>query len=177
MVKLTLFFGSNYFYHKLRCNFNVIKPKSHKMIQKLCLIGLFIGFAQIAQSQTFTYYPWQSQFEISSNPKNRLWLQFRIQGNSVFSSMNTEIAPMITIKKNPKSVFYFGPGLQFNLLNHLNEKSTLNGYFLNIGTRVYPFEKAKNVGIAFEISPYAAKDFDIGTWRYLFGASYTFGQK
>jgi hypothetical protein len=91
--------------------------------------------------------------------------------------MNTELAPMLTIKKNEKSVFYVGPGVQFNFLNHLNDRKVLNGYFLNIGTRVYPFEKVKQVGIAFEISPYANKDFDIGTWRYLFGASYSFGRK
>ncbi|MES2797648.1 MAG: hypothetical protein V4683_16895 [Bacteroidota bacterium] len=88
--------------------------------------------------------------------------------------MNTEIAPMITFKKNEKSIFYFGPGAQINLLNDLNDKEILNGYFFNIGTRVYPFEKTKNVAIAFELSPYANKDFDIGTWRYLFGLSYTF---
>lgn len=147
------------------------------MYKKIIFIISICIFTQKAHSQTFTFYPWQSQLEISSNPQNRLWLQFRIQGNSVFSSMNTEIAPMITIKKNPKSVFYFGPGVQFNLLNELNEKKILNGYFLNIGTRVYPFEKTKNVGIAFELSPYANQDFDIGTWRYLFGVSYSFGKR
>jgi hypothetical protein len=147
------------------------------MFKKFGLLIIILSSIQIAKSQTFTYYPWQSQFEISTAPYRTLWLQFRLQGNSVFSSMNTEIAPMITFKKNEKSAFYFGPGVQFNLLNQLNEKETLNGYFLNLGTRVYPFEKTKQVGIAFELSPYANKDFDIGTWRYLFGISYSFGRK
>jgi hypothetical protein len=74
-------------------------------------------------------------------------------------------------------VIYVGPGVQINLLNHVNDKKLLNGYFLNVGTRVYPFEKTKEVAIAFELSPYASKDFDIGTWRYLFGVSYSFGRK
>jgi hypothetical protein len=144
------------------------------MFKKILFLSILCIATHFAQSQTLTYYPWQSQFEISSSPQKTLWLQFRIQGNSVFSSMNTEIAPMITFKKNPKSVFYFGPGAQFNLLNKLNDKDILNGYFLNIGGRSYPFEKYKNVGIVFEISPYSSKDFDIGTWRYLFGVSYSF---
>ncbi len=145
---------------------------NRKITVLICLIISSIS----AKSQTFTFYPFQSLLEVSSNPRNSVWMQFRIQGNSVFSSMNTEIAPMITLKKNPKAVFYFGPGVQFNLLNSLNEKDILNGYYLNIGTRAYPFEKYKNIGIAFEISPYANKDFDIGTWRYLFGVSYSFGK-
>jgi hypothetical protein len=147
------------------------------MLKNIAIIFTLIIYSQVSYSQTVTYYPTNSLLELSSNPRNRLWLQFRIQGNSVFSSMNTEIAPMLTIKKNPKSVFYFGPGVQVNLLNDLNNKSVLNGYFLNIGSRMYPFEKYKQVGIAFELSPYANKDFDIGTWRYLFGLSYSFGQK
>lgn len=144
------------------------------MLKRLLLLVSFAIISKTAQSQTFTYYPWNSLFEISTNPQKTLWLQFRIQGNSVFSSMNTEVAPMITFLKNEKAVFYFGPGAQFNLLNKLNEKETLNGYFLNVGTRIYPFEKTPEVGIAFELSPYANKDFDIGTWRYLFGVSYSF---
>ncbi len=144
------------------------------MLKKSLIVLFFLIYIQSANSQTVTYYPWQSLFEVSTNPQRTLWLQFRLQGNSVFSSMNTEIAPMITFKKNEKSIFYFGPGAQINLLNDLNDKEILNGYFFNIGTRVYPFEKTKNVAIAFELSPYANKDFDIGTWRYLFGLSYTF---
>jgi hypothetical protein len=147
------------------------------MCKRIATIIILLINIQVAKSQTLTYYPWQSLFELSSSPQKTLWLQFRIQGNSVFSSMNTEIAPMITFKKNEKSVFYFGPGAQFNLLNKLNDKKTLNGYFLNIGGRSYPFEKYKNVGIVFEISPYANQDFDIGTWRYLFGVSYSFNKK
>ncbi len=146
------------------------------MTKKIASFLLLFTISQMAKSQTFTYYPFQSLLELSSNPKKSLWMQFRIQGNSVFSSMNTEIAPMFTIKKNPKSTFYLGPGVQFNLLNSLNDKDILNGYFFNIGTRAYPSEKYKNLGIAFEISPYANKDFDIGTWRYLLGISYSFGK-
>lgn len=153
-------------------SFETINLKT--MFKKLLLFISFIIVSELAYSQTVTYYPWNSLLEISTDPQRTLWLQFRIQGNSVFSSMNTEIAPMITFKKNDKSVFYFGPGVQINLLNKLNDKETLNGYFLNVGSRVYPFEKAPNVGIAFELSPYANKDFDIGTWRYLFGVSYSF---
>ena len=75
------------------------------MLKKTLIVLLFLTYIQIAHSQTVTYYPWQSMFEVSSNPQSTLWLQFRVQGNSVFSSMNTEIAPMITFKKNEKSIF------------------------------------------------------------------------
>jgi hypothetical protein len=138
----------------------------------LLVFLLFCG--SFAYSQTVTYYPWNSLLELSSSPQKPLWLQLRLQGNSVFSSMNTELGAMITLSRKPKAVYYFGPGIQFNLLNGQQDKDLLNGYYLNIGTRVRPSEKYKKVGIAFEISPYAAKAFDIGTWRYLLGVSYSF---
>ena len=147
------------------------------MLKKILTVTILCFAVQFTKAQALTYYPWNSLLEVSSNPDKTLWVQLRLQGNSVFSSMNTEFATMITVKKNEKSTIYIGPGFQFNLLNKLNEKSTLNGYLLNIGTRIYPFEKLKPAGITFEISPYANKNWDIGTWRYLFGISYNFGRK
>ncbi len=136
---------------------------------------LFVGLAYSkSQSQTLTYYPWNSLLELSTNPRKVLWAQLRVQGNSVFTSMNTEFGPMLSFAKRDKVVYYFGPGVQFNVLNSQQDKDLLNGYFLNIGSRVNPFEKYNKVGVAFEISPYANKDFDIGTWRYLLGISYSF---
>jgi hypothetical protein len=136
---------------------------------------LFLGIFS-AKAQTLTFYPNQSWLEVSTSPKRVVWGQLRIQGNSLFTGMNTEVAPHFTVAKNEKTLFYVGPGVQFNLLNYYQDKDVLNGFTLNMGTRIYAFEKNKRAAISFEISPYASKEFDIGTWRYLFGLSYSFGK-
>jgi hypothetical protein len=136
---------------------------------------IFMLFLQkTSLSQTLTYYPWNSFLELSTSPKKAVWAQIRIQGNSVFSSMNTEIGAMLKLKSKGKAHYYMGPGMQVNLLNDTQDKDVLNGYYFNFGSRIYPFEKYPKVGVAFEISPYANKEFDIGTWRYLLGLSYSF---
>ncbi len=138
---------------------------------------IFLSFQNLVSGQSVTYYPWQSFLEISSNPENRLWVQTRIQGNSVFSSMNTEFSGHVTISKRENGQFYIGPGVQVNFLNPLNDREILNGYFLNIGTRQYPFASKKAIGLTFEISPYVSSSLDIGTWRYLMGLTYSFNRK
>jgi hypothetical protein len=146
---------------------------------KKCLgvvaLVLFLGSFQ-AKSQTLTFYPNLSWLEVSTSPKKVVWAQLRIQGNSLFTGMNTEIAPHFTVAKNSNNLFYVGPGVQFNVLNYYQGKKILNGYTLNMGTRIYPFKENKRAAVAFELSPYASSAFDIGAWRYLFGLSYSFGK-
>lgn len=148
------------------------------MIRLSIFMFLFcLSFQNLVLGQSVTFYPWQSFLEFSSNPENRVWAQARIQGNSVFSSMNTEFSGHLTVSKRENGQFYVGPGVQVNFLNPLNDREILNGYFLNIGTRQYPFANKKAIGLSFEISPYVSSSLDIGTWRYLMGLTYSFNRK
>ena len=145
-------------------------------MKKPLIIYLFVCFVFIQKSvaQSVTYYPFNSQLAFSTDVKKAVWADLRFQTNSFFSSLNTEIAPMINLKQTRNANYYAGLGVQFNPLNSLVNRAWLNGYFLSSGVRVRPSEKAKNVAVAFEISPYSAKKFDIGTFRTWLGISYEF---
>ncbi len=142
---------------------------------KIFFVGIILIFMALsAYSQSVTYYPFNSQLAFSTNPQKQLWAEARVQTNSFFSGLNTEIAPMLNLKQTPNANYYAGLGVQFNPLNSLVNRAWLNGYFLSGGVRVRPFEKLPNVALAFEVTPYVAKKFDIGTFRTWFGISYEF---
>ena len=124
-------------------------------MKKLCLLFLMCGLGRsvsLAQA-VVTYYPF----------------------NSVVS-LNTEIAPMLRLSQTRNAVYYAGVGINTSIVGKLlDQEDLLKGYFLSAGVRVRPFEKLQNVGIAFEASPYSAKNFKSGIFRTWLGVSYYFG--
>jgi hypothetical protein len=143
----------------------------NKLFFIFLLLSGFSGF-----SQSVVYYPFNSLLSVSTNPSNVLWLDVRFQTNSYFSSLSTEIAPAINLNRNPKARFYIGGGAKMNFLNQLADKDILEGYFMNVGVRSSPFEKYKKIQIAFEISPYAVSDFELGVFRTHLGIGYNFSR-
>lgn len=135
---------------------------------------LFLGLNALAQS--VVYYPFNSVLGLSTNPNKSVWLDFKFQTNSYFSSLSTDISPEFNIKTTSKAKYYLGAGAKLNFLNAVESNSILDGYFLNTGVRVTPFEKYKKVQIAFELSPYAGKKFDIGVFRSYLGIGYIFSR-
>lgn len=145
---------------------------------RFLLVILLVTIAKISYSQSVTYYPFNSLFSVATNPEKPAWIDTRIQLNSFTSSLSTEIAPAFNLNKNPKGRFYIGGGPRFNFLAAaFNEADLLEGLFLNVGVRSAPFEKYPQVQIAFELSPYANADFDLGTFRGLLGIGYNFSHK
>lgn len=127
---------------------------------------------------TVTYYPFNSVFSVSSNAQRAVFVDCRIQMNSVLSSLNTEFAPMFRVSKQANSFYYIGAGVNTSIVGELTgEEDLLKGYFLSAGLRVSPFEKFRNVAIAFETSPYANKNFKSGVFRAWLGVSYQFKKK
>ncbi len=127
---------------------------------------------------TVTYYPFNSVFSVSSNAQRAVFVDCRIQMNSVLSSLNTEFAPMFRVSKQANSFYYIGAGVNTSIVGELTgEEDLLKGYFLSAGLRVSPFEKFRNVAVAFETSPYANKNFKSGVFRAWLGVSYQFKKK
>ncbi|MFS0489604.1 hypothetical protein [Leadbetterella byssophila] len=104
------------------------------------------------------------------------WVDFRLFTNSYFTSVTGEISPQFTVYSTPKADYYTGVGVKVNFYNMFNNYNPIEGYFMNAGVKVRPFEKYKKLHIAFEISPYAAKEMDAGLFRTMIGIGYNFGQ-
>lgn len=128
--------------------------------------------------QSVTYYPFNSLLSVSTNPSRIAWLDLRVQTNSFSSSLATEIAPAFNLNSNPKARVYIGGGARFNFLAAaFDNRNALEGYLLNVGMRSALFEKYPGIQIAFELSPYANSDFDLGTFRANLGVGYNFSKK
>lgn len=151
------------------------------MPKKLLLLCFFAIVTGNCYSQAFTYYPFNSVFSIASNPNQPVWADFRFQMNSYFSSLSTEISPMVNVIKRDKAKYYVGAGVKANFLNYLNDdpqkRNPLEGYFMNLGVRVSPFSKLPQFQGIFELSPYANKKFDLGVFRANLGIGYVFMKK
>jgi hypothetical protein len=143
---------------------------------KIHLLGLICGLSFPSIAQSVVYYPFNSILGLSTNPSKSLWLDVKFQTNSYFSSLSTDISPEINLKKTTKSITYIGAGVKMNYLNAIENNNILEGYFMNFGVRLMPFEKYKKVQLAFEVSPYAGRKFDIGVFRTHFGIGYNFSR-
>ncbi len=120
------------------------------------------------------YYPFNSILNVSSNPKNTIWVDARFQTNSIFSSLNTEVVPMVTFVRKPQHLFYAGVGANMGIVGKIVDSRSrlIQGYLLSVGTRIYPLEKLPQLGIAFEITPYSRQDFKSGNFRTWLGVSW-----
>lgn len=121
------------------------------------------------------YYPFRDVLSVSSNPNRPVWIDARLQTNTLFGSLSTTVVPMLTIRQRPASLWYVGLGLRFNALNGINNQDIVEGYSAHIGVRVNPIPMLlPNVRIAFELTPYSAKDFKSGILYSYFGVAYQF---
>ena len=141
----------------------------------LLLITFFI-FSVSCFSQSIVYYPFNSLLGFSSNTQKRVWIDAKLQTNSYFSSLSTDIAPQINVNKNSRARIFVGGGIKLNYLNVIENKNILDGFFANAGVRASPFEKNKRIQIAFEISPFVNKNLDIGIFRSHLGFGYSFNK-
>lgn len=146
-----------------------------KFVRTLSL-GLLLLVPGALSAQSVVYYPFNSVLGVSSNPNNLFWADFRIFTNSYFTSVTGEISPQFTVYSTPKADYYTGVGLKLNFYNMFNNYNPVEGYFMNAGVKIRPFEKFKKVHIAFEISPYAVRQMDMGLFRTMLGIGYNFNQ-
>lgn len=129
-----------------------------------------------ASAQSVVYYPFNSVVGVSTNPNNLFWMDFRVFTNSYFTSVTTEISPQFNIASTERADYYVGGGVKLNVYNAFHNYNPVEGYFLNAGVKVRPFDKFKRLHIAFEISPYAVREMDAGLFRTMLGIGYNFNQ-
>ncbi|WP_428664198.1 hypothetical protein [Runella sp.] len=150
--------------------------------QKRCWPGIFLilfGLSSTASAQSIGYYPWNGLLSVSTNPNKPVWLDVRLQTNTLFGSLSTEILPIVNLTRKENYQLYLGGGIRFNFIGVLANQTNniVEGYSLNFGTRVAPFKSVPNVRVAFELAPYVVRKFDSGVLKSNLGIIYTFGKK
>lgn len=127
------------------------------------------------------YYPWSSLLSVSTNPRNAVWLDTRLQTNSLFSSLSIDLLPMINLKRGEVVQWYIGGGLRLNPLYRIADSKasliTIDGYSVNVGARIAPLPQNRRIQLAIELNPYVKDKFDSGVLKSHFGVIYVFGRK
>lgn len=125
------------------------------------------------------YYPFgnNSFFSVSTNPNKAVWLDARVQTNTLFGSLATTLAPMVNVKQTTTANYYVGLSARFNALNSLTDANVMEGYGLHVGVRVVPLTILPNVRVAFELSPFARSNFKSGIFYSYLGVAYQFNKR
>ncbi|MBC3788520.1 hypothetical protein [Spirosoma utsteinense] len=145
------------------------------MKNTLTALLLLVGITAFGQASV-AYYPFNSVMSVSTNADRALWLDARIQMNTVFGSLSTTICPMVNVVRRENISYYTGLGVRFNALNGLDDRDVLEGYSLHVGIRAkVPF--LPNLRAAFEVAPYARQDFKIGVMQSYLGLVYQFSKR
>jgi hypothetical protein len=146
-------------------------------MRNLFIALLFSVSASAFGQASVAYYPFNNLVTVSTNSDRLFWADARVQTNTVFASLSTTLCPMVNIVRKQQVNYYTGLGVRFNPLNGLDKRDVLEGYSLQIGVRVKPIPFVPNLRVAFEIAPYARKDFKLGSLQSFLGIAYQFGKK
>ena len=113
---------------------------------------------------------------VSTNASRAVWLDARLQTNTVFGSLSTTFCPMVNVVRKTQVNYYTGLGVRFNFLNGLDNRNALEGYSLHVGVRAQvPF--VPPLRVAFELAPYSRKDFKTGNLQSFLGLVYQFQKR
>ncbi|WP_128548754.1 hypothetical protein [Larkinella soli] len=139
-------------------------------------VALF-SFSAFGQA-SIAYYPWQDYFlTVSTNPTRAVWLDFRLQTNTLLGQFNTAVVPLINVKRAPTYQIYLGPGVEFSAVNAALGNEFLQNASFHVGTRISPFAVAPNFQVAFELAPTVNVNNESGVLRSRLGFAYIFRKR
>jgi hypothetical protein len=152
-----------------------------KKLFTLLVIPLALCGYELKAQASVGYYPWSNLLSISTNTKKAIWLDTRLQTNSLFSSLSIDLLPMINLKQGEILQWYIGGGIRLNPLYRIADANadliTIDGYSVNFGVRVAPLPQNRRLKLALELNPYVKDKFDSGVLKSHFGVVYVFGKK
>lgn len=152
-----------------------------KRIGSITIILSFLTVSAVFSQASVSYFPWNGMLGVSTNPRNRVWMDVRMQTNSLFSSLSLDLIPLVNLKRGEVVQWYLGGGVRLNPLYRIADPKAdlirIDGYSLNFGVRVAPFEKRRNVKVVLELNPFAKNDWASGVLRSNFGLAYVFGKE
>lgn len=123
---------------------------------------------------SLAYFPFQSYLSVSSNTTRVFWVEYRLQANTFFTNMNMELAARINLRRLPQISYYTGLGYSANPAARVAGLPLSNGYFLDFGARMSPFERYPAAQLIFELSPYVNRLWNGGNLRVNLGLAYCF---
>lgn len=145
------------------------------------LMLVLLNWQNLQAQATVGYYPWSSLLTVSTNAKKAIWLDTRMQTNSLFSSLSIDLLPMVNLKRGEVAQWYLGGGLRLNPLYRIADANadliTIDGYSINFGVRIAPLPMNRRIMLALELNPYVKDKFDSGVLKSHFGLVYAFGKK
>lgn len=145
-------------------------------------LAIGLGSLRDARAQASVgYLPWSSLITVSTNPQKSVWLDTRVQTNSLFSSLSVDILPLVNLRRGERAQWYLGGGIRVNPLYRLGDPDanilTLDGYSLNLGVRASPFAQNRQIQVALELNPFVKDDFAGGVLKSHFGVVYAFRKR
>ena len=152
-----------------------------KRVLCVLVLMLLLGNQKLRAQASVGYYPWSSLLTVSTNARNVIWLDTRMQTNSLFSSLSIDLLPMINLKRGEVVQWYVGGGVRLNPLYRIADPDadliTVDGYSMNVGVRIAPLPMNRRIMLALELNPYVKDKFDSGVLKSHFGLVYAFGKK
>lgn len=152
-----------------------------KRVLFVLVLMLLLGNQKLRAQASVGYYPWSSLLTVSTNARNVIWLDTRMQTNSLFSSLSIDLLPMINLKRGEIVQWYIGCGVRLNPLYRIADPDadliTVDGYSMNVGVRIAPLPMNRRIMLALELNPYVKDKFDSGVLKSHFGLVYAFGKK
>ncbi len=145
------------------------------LIMSALLLLPVLGFSQASVA----YYPFNNSglFSVSTNPNKLLWLDTRLQTNSLFEQLSTTFCPLLNVSRTQRANYYVGPGIRINALNAISNDKILEGYSLHVGVRVVPVASIPGLRVAFELSPTAQANFKSGVLYSHLGVAWHFSKR
>lgn len=151
-----------------------------RLIPLVFALVILSGSSLFAQASV-GYYPWNSLLTISTNPTKILWLDTRVQTNSLFSGLSFDLLPMVNFKRGKVVQYYLGGGIRVNPLLRISDPKadliTIDGYSINVGARIAPIPQNRNIQFSIELNPYIKDNLESGVLKSNFGLIYFFGKR
>lgn len=163
-------------------DFTFLQPSIAYQVKRLLFcFATLLSLSNAYGQASVSYFPWNGLLGISTNPRKLVWMDARVQTNSLFSSLSLDLLPLINLRRGEMVQWYLGGGVRLNPLYRIADPKAdlikIDGYSINFGARVSPFEKNRNIQVVLELSPFAKNDWASGVLRSNFGVAYVFGKK
>tara|TARA_Y100001934_G_C12275295_1_gene737064 strand:+ start:1000 stop:1440 length:441 start_codon:yes stop_codon:yes gene_type:complete len=143
-----------------------------KLRTLILVLFLSIWSQELLAQLSVGYYPFQSTLSIATDTEKLIWADIRIEANSFYGNLNSELDLMWNWKRSDWVNYYSGLGWNFAPFAGASDLDFTNGYVFATGARIKPWAAHRNFQVLFEVGPYVNRQFDGGIFRTSLGLAY-----